>query len=150
MLTRKRMRIEFSEPIGLPAGLVYQYFRTPADWVRLYGFGGAVVDRGDGWYAVPLHRFPFPLVARITAAEPDRLVRWEFRGFWRGAGEVRLVETQGGVRVEGFEEIGARWLPGVSWLLERLFMERAFRGIWALGWRRLRKQERLPADTPPS
>lgn len=134
------MRIEFSESIPLPAEDVFAYFRTPADWVRLYGFAGRVEDRGAGWYAVPLQRFPFPLVAQITALEPPRLARWEFRGFWRGRGEVRIADRPGGVQVEGFEEITARWLPGLSWLLERLFMEREFRRIWALGWRRLRRQ----------
>jgi hypothetical protein len=51
-----------------------------------------------------------------------------------------LLARLGGVQVEGCEEITARWLPGLSWLLERLFMEREFRRIWALGWRRLRRQ----------
>lgn len=132
------MLIEFSEFVPRPVEQVYAYFRSPADWVRLYGLAGRVEDRGDGWYAVPLQRFPFPLVARITSLEPCRFVRWEFRGFWRGHGEVRFDARPGGVEVTGYEEIGARWLPGLSRLLERLFMEREFRRIWALGWRRLR------------
>ncbi len=134
------MRIEFSEFIPLPAEDVFAYFRTPADWIRLYGFAGRVEEHGGGWYAVPLQRFPFPLVAKNTALEPPLLAHWEFRGFWRGCGEVRITERPGGVQVEGYEEITARWLPGLSWLLERLFMEREFRRIWALGWRRLRRQ----------
>jgi hypothetical protein len=137
--------IEFSEFIPLPAPQVYAYFQTPADWVRLYGFGGRVADRGDGWYAVPLKRFPFPLVAKITDTAPPRFVRWQFRGFWRGHGEVRLTDEPGGVRVDGYEDISVRWLPGFSWLLERPFMDREFRRIWALGWRRLREQNRLPS-----
>jgi len=135
------MLIQFSEFIPLPAAQVYSYFQTPIDWVRLYGFAGRVVDRGGGWYAVPLKRFPFPLVARITDTEPPRVVRWQFRGFWRGRGEVRLTDRAGGVQVDGYEEISVRWLPGISWLLERLFMEREFRRVWALGWRRLGKNE---------
>ena len=135
------MRLAFSEFIPLPAPKVYAYFQTPADWGRLYGFAGRVADRGGGWYAVPLKRFPFPLVAKITDAEPPRLVRWQFRGFWRGRGEIHLADQPGGVQVDGYEEISVRWLPGLSWLLERLFMERQFRQIWALGWRRLRKQD---------
>lgn len=134
------MRIQFSESIPLPAAEIYGYFKSPADWVRLYGFGGAVRDRGDGWFAVPLARFPFALVAKITAAEPDRLVRWTFRGFWRGEAEIRLAQRPHDVLVEGYEEIRMRWLPGLSALLEALFMEREFRRIWELGWRRLRRQ----------
>lgn len=140
----------FSELIRLPPAEIYSYFQSPADWVRLYGFAGRVIDRGDGWYAVPLKRFPFPLVAKITVAEPFRLVRWVFKGYWAGAGEVRLVPQPGGVLVEGYEDISPRWLPVVSPLLEHLFMEREFRRVWALGWRRLRKQEQHPAEVPPN
>lgn len=140
--------IRFAEPIRLPAAEIYSYFQSPADWVRLYGFAGPVVDRGNGWYAVPLKRFPFPLVARINAAEPCRLVRWEFKGFWAGGGEVRLLEQPGAVLVEGYEDIRPRRLPLIAPLLERLFLERAFRGIWASGWRRLRRREPDAADAP--
>ncbi len=133
------MLIRFSELIRLPAAEVYDYFKTPADWVRLFGFAGEVRDLGDGWHAIPLARFPFPLVARITGNEPNRLVRWTFRGFWRGEGEVRLVQQLDGVLVEGYESISPRWLPLLGPLLERMFMRREFERIWALGWRRLRR-----------
>ena len=139
------MLIEFSEFVPLPVRTVYSYFESPADWVRLYGFAGRVVDRGGGWYAVPLKRFPFPLVARVTELEPLRCVRWQFRGFWRGCGEVRFTARPGGVQVDGYERLGARWLPGISWVVERLFMEREFRRIWALGWRRLRSPQEHPS-----
>jgi len=109
--------------------------------VRLYGLVGEVKNRGDGWYAVPLKRFPLPLVAKITTLEPFRLVRWQLGGFWRGTGEVRFALEPGGVQVEGYEEIGARWLPGFSRMLETLFMEREFQRIWSLGWSRLRSGE---------
>jgi hypothetical protein len=135
------MRIEFSEFIPLPAPQVYSFFESPADWVRLYGLAGRVADRGNGWFSVPLKRFPFPLVARVIELEPSRLVRWVFRGFWRGSGEVRIAARPDGVQVEGYEQISVRWLPGLSWLLEKLFMEREFRRIWALGWRRLRNAQ---------
>lgn len=137
------MRIEFSEFVPRPVDEVYGYFRTPADWVRLYGLVGAVTDRGDGWYAVPLKHFPFPLVAKITRLEPFQLVQWRLGGFWRGTGEVRFAMKPGGVQVEGYEEISARWLPGLSRLFERLFMEREFRRIWSLGWSRLRSTENV-------
>jgi hypothetical protein len=134
------MLIQFREAIALPIADLYPYFKSPRDWVRLYGFAGQVEDRGGGWYAVPLQRFPFPLVARITRDEPDRLVHWEFRGFWRGEGEVRFQREGNGTVVEGFERIAMRWLPLLSPVLESLFLERTFRGIWARGWRRLRAQ----------
>jgi polyketide cyclase/dehydrase/lipid transport protein len=131
--------IQFSELVPLTAPEVFDYFHTPADWGRLYGFAGQVADHGDGWYAVPLKRFPFPLIAKITDSQPPRLVRWRFRGFWRGRGEVLLTDQAGGVRIDGYEAISIHWLPGISWLFERLLMEREFRRIWALGWRRLRQ-----------
>lgn len=136
------MRIQFSESLPLPPPEVYTYFETPAQWVRLYGLTGRVEQRPQGWYAVPLQRFPFPLVARVTDCRPGELVRWEFGGFWRGTGEVRIGPDGAGSKVEGYEDISARWLPGLSWIAEKLFMEREFRRIWALGWRRLRGERR--------
>ncbi|HLA78689.1 MAG TPA: SRPBCC family protein [Vicinamibacteria bacterium] len=134
------MLIEFSEEFDLPVADVYPYFRTPRDWQRLYGAFGDVGDRGDGWYAVPLRGFPFPLVARVTSDEPLRSVRWEFRGFWRGEGEVRFTPTPGGVAIQGYERITIRHLPWLAPLVERLLLESKFRKVWDSGWRRLRRQ----------
>ncbi len=133
------MIITFKREFALPVAEVYSYFRTPADWTRLYGLAGDVEDRGDGWFAVPLKRFPFPLVARNTEQVENEHVRWVFRGFWRGEGEVRFAETSRGVVVEGYEEIAVRWLFFLSPIVERLFLERTFQAIWEIGWHRLRK-----------
>ncbi len=134
------MRIVFDETFALPLDSVESYFRTPADWVRLYGIAGEVEDRGDGWTAVPLAGFPFPLVARVTRHEPGRCVVWVFCGFWKGRGEVAFEKTDtGATRVRGFEEIAVRPLGPLSRVLESAFLERRFQGIWALGWRRLRR-----------
>ena len=135
------VRITFNERFRLPVADVYQYFRTPADWARLYGLVDEPVDLGDGWYAIGLKGFPFPLIARNTEREPERLVRWVFRGFWRGRGEVRFEETDDGVEVSGFEEIAVRWLFCLSPLVEKTMLERRFRTIWSIGWHRLRKRE---------
>ena len=135
------MIIRFIEQFNLPAAEVYSYFHTPADWTRLYGLAGGSKELGDGWYAIALKHFPFPLVAKNTDQESNKAVRWVFRGFWRGRGEVRFVETTEGVTVEGFEEIAVRWLFSLSPLFERLFLERRFRAIWEIGWHRLRKRE---------
>ena len=135
------MIINFSEQFTLPAAEVYSYFNTPADWTRLYGLAGDPRDLGGGWYAIALKHFPFPLVARNTEQQPNELVRWVFRGFWRGRGEVRFTESTDGVRVEGFEEIAVRPLFFISPLFERLFLEKSFRAIWGIGWHRLRKRE---------
>jgi hypothetical protein len=134
------MRIAFSERFALPVGEVFSFFASPADWSRLYGFSG-VRNLGSGWYAVGIKGFPFPLVARTTLVEPNSLVRWTFRGFWRGDGEVRFTSSPGSVLVEGYEEIAVRWLFFLSPLVERLFLESRFRAIWQLGWRRLRRRE---------
>jgi len=135
------MIIRFNEQFKLPASEVYSYFETPADWTRLYGLAGNSKDLGDGWYQIALKNFPFPLVAKNTAQEPNQMVQWGFRGFWRGEGEVRFVDTPDGVKVEGYERISVRYLFFLSPLFERLFMERSFRAIWGIGWRRLRKRE---------
>ena len=135
------MIIRFKHQFHLPVEEVYSYFRTPADWTRLFPFAGDAEDRGDGWFAVPLRRFPFPLVTRNTEHEPHKLVRWVFQGFWRGQGEVRFTETVDGVVVEGYEEIALRWLFFLSPVVERLLLEQRFRTLWEIGWHRLRKQE---------
>ncbi len=135
---RDIMIVRFSEHFQLPASEVYAYFETPADWARLFGMAGDTKDLGDGWYAVALKNFPFPLVARNTKQETDKLVRWVFRGFWKGWGEVRFDQTPDGVTVEAFEEISVRWLFFLSPVFERFFLERRFRAVWEIGWRRLR------------
>lgn len=135
------MIIHFRHEFSLPVEEVYQYFETPADWTRLYGLAGNVKDLGGGWYAVPLNRFPFPLVARNTEQKAGEYVHWVFRGFWRGKGEVRFGGRPAGVVVEGFEEISVRWLWFLSPVVERLFLERGFRSVWEIGWQRLRKRE---------
>ena len=38
------MRVTFNEHFRLPVEYVYQYFKTPADWTRLYGLAGEPVD----------------------------------------------------------------------------------------------------------
>lgn len=112
------MKLEFDEFFEFPLADVFSYFETPRDWTRLYGLMGEVAELGDGWYSIPLKRFPFPLVARNTLVEPQRLVRWIFRGFWKGEAEVRFSETEGGVRVAGFEQISVRYLGILSPLAE--------------------------------
>ena len=135
------MIIKFKHEFSLPVEEVYAYFQTPADWVRLYGLAGEVKNLGEGWYAVPLRRFPFPLVAKNTVQKPNELARWIFRGFWRGRGEVRFTERPKGVVVEGYEEIAVRWLFFLSPLIERIFLKSRFQSIWDIGWHRLRKRE---------
>ena len=135
------MIIKFQQEFSLPVEELYSYFQTPADWTRLYGLAGDVKDLGSGWYAVPLKRFPFPLVAKNTERTVNESVSWVFRGFWRGRGEVRFTASPTGVVVEGYEEISVRYLFFLSPLIERLFLERSFRSIWEIGWHRLRKRE---------
>lgn len=134
------MLIQFDEQIDLPVERVYAYFRSPKEWPRLYGSFGDVEERGEGWYAVPLRRFPFPLVARVTRAEPNRCVSWTFRGFWRGDGEVSFHPTERGVAIRGYERISVGPLACFSRFLERVMLERPFRRVWASGWRRLRRE----------
>jgi hypothetical protein len=135
------MIIKFQHEFSLPVEELYSYFQTPADWTRLYGLAGDVKDLGSGWYAVPLKRFPFPLVAKNTGQKVNEFVSWVFRGFWRGRGEVRFTARPTGVVVEGYEEISVRYLFFLSPFIERLFLERSFRSIWEIGWHRLRKRE---------
>ena len=90
------MRVQFREEFDLPATEVFSYFETPAEWARLYGLAGTVRDYGDGWFAVPLARFPFPLIAKITRQEQDKYAHWIFRGVWEGEGD----SAYGGARLD--------------------------------------------------
>lgn len=142
------MIVRFSKAFHLPIATVFEYFASPDGWVRLYGFGGRARALDGGWYAVPLRRFPFPLVARVTAREENALVRWTYRGFWKGDGEVRLSQRYGRTFVSGSETLSLRPLGFASRVIERLFIERPFAETWELGWRRLRRLEaqRVPAS----
>lgn len=133
------MRLDFSEEIPLPPAALYDYLRSPTDWSRLYGSFGDVEDRGDGWYAVPLRRSPFPLVTRIVEDQANRRVAWEFAGFWKGNGEVDLEPTDTGTLVTGQETVHIPHMLGLGPVIERRLLEQRFRAIWDAGWRRLRR-----------
>lgn len=135
------MIIQFKQQFSLPVDEIFSYFQTPADWTRLYGLVGEVKNLGEGWFAIPLKSFPFPLVAKNTIVEPARRVHWVFRGFWRGEGEVTFEKSNDQVTIEGYETISIRWLFFLSPIVEKLFLERLFQSIWELGWWRLRKAE---------
>lgn len=89
------MLIEFSKRFKLPAAEVYSYFETPADWTRLFGFKEHPTALGDGWYAVGLPGFRFPLVAKNVEQEPNRVVRWVFKGFWRRLSKIKRSDDGG-------------------------------------------------------
>ena len=131
------MHIEFDETVQLPADAVYDYFKTPRDWVRLYGVAGEVTDRGDGWFAVPMRRSPFPLVARMTVTVPDTRAAWDLRGFWRGRGEINLEAVGDGTRIPRHETVNIPRLLGLGPLLEKR-IEPRFVAMWESGWKRLR------------
>ena len=136
------MYLQFRETFERPIDEIFPYFETPEAWSKLYGLVEPAKKLKGGWTAVPLARFPFPLVARNVECIPGKLVRWEFGGFWRGVGEVRF-EREGALSViEGYEYI----IPHGFWLLatlvEERFMRSEFERIWNLGWKRIRSSRR--------
>jgi hypothetical protein len=135
------MHFEFDETIPLPPGAVYDDFKTPQDWVRLFGAFGEVTDRGGGWFAVPMRRSPFPLVARMTVTEPDTRAAWDLRGFWKGDGEIRLEAVGDGTRLTGHETVNIPRLMGIGSLLVKR-IEPRFVAVWESGWKRLRRTAR--------
>jgi hypothetical protein len=42
--------------------------------------------------------------------------------------------------VNGYEAISMRWLPVLTRVVEKIALERQFRAVWEVGWRRLRKR----------
>ena len=131
------MRLEFDVFTALPPEQVYDFFKTPLDWPRLFTAFGPATERNDGWTTVPIRRSPIPLIARITTDEPQR-VAWDLRGFWRGDGEVRFEDIARGTRVTGYEQIEVPRLLGLGRLIEK-WAEPRFALVWESGWRRLRK-----------
>lgn len=134
------MIITFSERFNLPVTEVFPYFASPSDWPRLYGSTN-VQDLGSGWFAVGIKGFPFPMVAKTTMIEVNKIVHWTFRGFWRGEGEIRFTSSPGSVLLEGYEQVAVRYLFFFSPVVERCFLESRFRKLWELGWKRLHKHE---------
>jgi hypothetical protein len=134
------MLIKFDEYFDVKPEIVYSYFKTPADWPRLFlAFGQAKLKDND-WYVVPFRNFPFPLITKITRNEPNKKVAWIFKGFWHG--EVIIETKENGVHVGGYEKISINRLSLFSPLIERLYLERRFNLIWLSGWRKLKEIEK--------
>lgn len=136
------MLIEFKESFELPIEEIFKCFSSPKEWPSLYGLTGKVREYGNGWYSIPLQYFPFPLIARNIICKPNEFVKWEFKGFWKGEGEIKLIKNQNEVMLQGYEKISIRWLFCLSPIVEKLFLEKQFIYIWELGWKRLRKRHK--------
>ncbi|MEN8173322.1 MAG: hypothetical protein ABFS03_10635 [Chloroflexota bacterium] len=137
------MYLSFREAFDLPIGNIFPYFESPSTWAKLYGAMKPTKALKDGWYAVPLKKFPFPLVAKNVEYEHEKRVRWIFGGFWRGVGEVNFYTENNQTVVEGFEYITPHGLWFLASLFEKTIMEKEFKGIWDFGWRRIRKEGKL-------
>jgi hypothetical protein len=131
------MRIDFDEELPVPPAAVFDYFRSPTEWPRLYGAFGEVRDLGHGWIAVPLAGDYPDLEARLTSLELDRHAAWDLRGTFAGRGRVDLAPEGDGTRVTGFEEVVVAGLddPAAD---DRI--RKGFAAIWKSGWDRLRDE----------
>ena len=129
------MRIDFDERVPAPPEVVFDYFRAPTEWPRLYGSFGEVRDLGRGWYAVPMAGARADLEARLTHLELDRRAAWELRGALPGVGEVNLTPWRGGTRITGFEEIEVESAHDPDSVAK---MTHVFEAIWQMGWDSLR------------
>jgi hypothetical protein len=136
------MYLQFKETFNKPVKELFPFFRTPADWAKLYGVVKPTKKLKDGWYAVPIKAFPFPLKARNVEMIENQRVRWVFGGFWSGVGDLTFYEQDGKTVIEGFEYIKPYGLYFLAGLFEKLFMIKEFKRIWAIGWHRLRKEQK--------
>lgn len=134
------MYLQFKEEFERPLNEIYAYFKTPADWTRLYSCGEPVKKLKDDWYAVSLNKFPFPLVAKVVEDHGEKKVRWIFSRFWRGVGEVQFSRIDGKTIVEGYEYIVPHGLWIFAPLFEKYLLQKGFVEIWERGWRRLRRK----------
>jgi len=137
------MYLHFKEEFNLPVREVYPYFKTPSDWAKLYGIVKPSKILKNGWHSIPLKMFPFPLVAKNVSSHKEKKVRWIFGGFWRGVGEINFSTSDDKTQVEGFEYITPHGFWIFSSIFETVFMEKEFKRIWNLGWKRIRKHEPL-------
>ena len=135
------MYLSFKEVFDIPVSRIFPYFVSPSEWGKLYGVVKPPKVLKNGWHAIPLKKFPFPLMAKNVEYHHDKRVRWIFGGFWRGVGEVNFSSENDKTIVEGFEYITPYGLWLASPLFEKYFMEKEFEKIWELGWKRIRKNE---------
>jgi len=135
------MYLHFKEEFNLPVREVYPYFETPSDWAKLYGIVKPPKILKNGWHSIPLKMSPFPLVAKNVLSQKEKKVRWIFGGFWRGVGEINFSTSDNKTQVEGFEYITPHGLWAFSSIFETVFMEKEFKRIWNIGWKRIRKHE---------
>ena len=140
------MRVDFNETFPVPIEQAFSYFPTPHDWICLFGFAGNVADRGNGWYAIPMKRSPFPLISRVDIVVPNQRVHWIFGGIWHGEGDVNFSPAPNGTTIHGFEEIHIPHLLGTGPWLERRYLQRPFERLWESGWKKLRRAS--PAREP--
>lgn len=135
------MYLQFKEEFNLPVRDIFPYFKTPADWAKLYGTVKPSKVLKNEWHSIPLKMFPFPLVAKNVVSQNGKKVRWVFGGFWRGVGEVNFSAENNKTVIEGYEFITPHGFWLFSALFEKFFMEREFKRIWEIGWKRIRKNE---------
>jgi hypothetical protein len=140
------MYLTFREEFSLQANEVFSYFASPKEWVRLFGSHKPAKKLTDDWYSIPLKNFPMPLVAKNVVTQADHKVRWIFRGFWRGVGEIEIKPAAKGVVIEGFEYITPHGLWAIAPFVEKTIMQKEFERIWTVSWKRLRKTEQNPAN----
>lgn len=133
------MYIAFHREFELPAEKVFSFFKTPTDWMSLFGKVSGARKLKNGWEKIPLKRFPFPLVAKMIEVEENKRVRYVFGGFWRGIAEIHFVYQNGKTSVSGFEYITPHGLWIFASCAEKMFMKKEFERIWNLGWKRLDK-----------
>lgn len=140
------MLIQFNEEFELPIKQVFSYFKDPACWVKLYGEVAPVRQSKNGWWIIALKGFPFPLKTKVVFFEKEKRVRWIFSGFWRGIADIEFQEISSEppkTQVTGFEYIIPFGLWAAESFASNFFMQKQFENIWAMGWKRLRKQERM-------
>jgi hypothetical protein len=58
------MYLSFKEEFDLPVGIIFPYFKSPSEWGKLFGIVEPSKVLKNDWYAIPLKKFLFPLVAK--------------------------------------------------------------------------------------
>ncbi len=59
-----KMYLSFKEEFDLPVGIIFPYFKSPSEWGKLFGIVEPSKVLKNDWYAIPLKKFLFPLVAK--------------------------------------------------------------------------------------
>jgi hypothetical protein len=69
------MYLSFEEEFDIPVNRIFPYFESPSEWGKLYGVVKPPKVMKNDWHAIPVKKFPFPLMAKNVEYHHEKSVR---------------------------------------------------------------------------